>query len=144
MLSPAKPEVTISKPNSGFSELYNSYSLSIFYTVSLKNVENRTIKVVCALKPYYGPTIFGESILKFDKNGYFDCVGFKYGGVFEWNTSITIGKLGLNISGEYGYKGNLSAYDENNNLLTSCDFNLIIKYKHKLFGSDEIKIKEIH
>ena len=51
--------------------------------------------------------------------------------------------FGLSKSGEYYYKVNLSAYDEQNNVLSSYDCDLTIKYNHKIFGSDEIKIKEI-
>ena len=52
--------------------------------------------------------------------------------------------LGLSKSGEYEYEGNLSAYDKKGNLLSSYDFHLKIKYNHKIFGSDEIKITEIY
>ena len=52
--------------------------------------------------------------------------------------------LGLSKSGKYEYEGNLSAYDKGRCLLASYNFHLIIKYNHKFFGSDEIKILEMY
>lgn len=51
--------------------------------------------------------------------------------------------LEINKSGTYLYDGNISAYDEDNNLLSSCDFCLSIAYKHKMFGADEYKFKTL-
>lgn len=141
-LSPVRPEVKISICNNPiFYFPSDSQEIVIPYKLlTVKNVENRTIKVVCTLKSNYGPTISNDQEWSFDKDGYFKGIKWRdvEGGVF-----FTIYSLELTNSGEYGYKGNFSAYDERNNLLSSCNFNITIKYKHKFFGDDEIKILKL-
>ena len=64
-------------------------------------------------------------------------------GNFFWFEHIKFGDFTFNDYGDYYYKSNLTVYDDNNNLLSSYDFDLTIQYVHKIFGSDEYEMSKM-
>jgi hypothetical protein len=122
--------------------------MNLYYSMEIKNCEGTKIKLIETLKPLLeGATISKERLFVIDKDNYIDFGNFKHkieNNLFNWpTTTVFANDFGLSKSGEYYYKFNLSAYDDQNNVLSSYDCDLTIKYNHKIFGSDEIKIKEI-
>lgn len=129
-----------------FGSSYSS-AVNLFYYLELKNCEGTRTKLVLALKPLLeGASMSYEDTLEIDKDNYVVYDGFKNeieNNNYDYLFTVFAHDFGLSKSGEYYYKINLSAYDEGNNVLSSYDCDLTIKYNHKIFGSDEIKVKEI-
>ena len=123
-----------------------SMGFKVEYDLILKNVEGSTLKMVSSLSPLMdGATIVHEREYKIDKSGYIGNGDTKYkvnsywwGDIFSTFQS----EFKLQNSGEYCYNGNLSVY-VGNNLLASYDYEITFKYKHKIFGTDKVKLVEL-
>ena len=119
--------------------------MTIFYDFKQENCEGNTLKAVHILKPVFGNVVLTkESELEINMDGSTGWGRVTLPGLpaldYEsWNESFWTNELSITSSGKYSYEGNLTIYDENDNTLDSFDYTLNIKYKHKLFGSDEVK-----
>ena len=129
----------------------------IGYTMMVRNTENRFIKLYCNLSPQNisYPSLSNEYYLIFNEDGtryvckslFDETINISFNpedsNNFDGETitmvafSHYIQEFEINKSGTYWYDGNISAYDEDNNLISSYDFFLSITYKHKMFGTDE-------
>jgi len=143
----AKPFTKILDINGGNLKPSYGVGIDLFYSMEIRHCEGTKIKLIMTLNPLLeGATISKEDVFVIDKDNYLDFDGYKEkieNNLFGRLFLIFANDFGLSKSGEYYYKVNLSAYDEQNNVLSSYDCDLTIKYNHKIFGSDEIKIKEI-
>ena len=143
----SNPFVKVLDINGGALKPSYSVGIDLFYSMEIKNCEGTKIKITMTLNPLLeGATILKENVFVIDKDNYIDFDGYKEkieNNLLERLFLIFANDFGLSSSGEYYYKVNLSAYDEHNNVLSSYDRDLTIKYNHKILGSDKIKIKEI-
>lgn len=142
--SNVKPEVKIVNVNYGAIKPSYSAAINVFYDIDIKKREGISLKIVTTLKPLLdGSIISKDQFFTFDQNGKcpevweLDGIKNKY---FSFLQSFFTNEFGIKNGGEYDYYGNLSVYDGNENLLSSYDFRMTLKYKNKIFGSDEIKI----
>ena len=128
-----------------YGETHYATSLTISYDFRQENCEGKTLKAVHILKPVFGNVVLTqESELKINMDGSTGWGRVTFPGLpaldYEsWNVIFCTNELSITSSGIYSYEGNLTIYDENDNTLDSFDYTLNIKYKHKLFGSDEVK-----
>ena len=143
----AKPFTKILDINGGNLKPSYGVGIDLFFSMEIRHCEGTKIKLIMTLNPLLeGATISKEDVFVIDKDNYLDFDGYKEkieNNLFGHLFLIFANDFGLSKSGEYYYKVNLSAYDEQNNVLSSYDCDLTIKYNHKIFGSDKIKIKEI-
>ncbi len=117
----------------------------ISYTMEVENVGNRTVKIVCNLTPddltpdiNSYPSLSDNNKLLFDEDGTrYNDFGCFDGKTISGSCHFSIFDFGLKKSGKYYYDGKLSAYDEENDLLSTCEFSFFIDYKHKMFGTDD-------
>jgi len=124
---------------------------SLIFYITYNNYIGRILKCVFTYKPLHdGSIVSYERYFKIDKDiliKLFEDEEYSTGllckGNFFWFEHIKFGDFTFNDYGDYYYKSNLTVYDDNNNLLSSYDFDLTIQYVHKIFGSDEIKIKKV-
>ena len=139
--------VKIKDINMGSIKPSYGVGIDIFYSMEIRNCEGTKLKIIMTLNPLLeGATISKEDLIVIDKDNFIDSDGYKEkieNDLFDDLFLFFANEFGLSKSGEYYYKVNLSACDEQNNILSSYDCDLTIKYNHKIFGSDEIKIKEI-
>ena len=164
---PNSLQVNIYDVKEDFSSLNNhdraNCLTKVFFSLKVRNIENRFIKIHFNLRPQIisYPSFSRNNIFIFNEDGteydfcdeavfreYFEDI--PYYSPFDDNETIHSlyvldihRDLEINKSGTYLYDGNISAYDEDNNLLSSCDFCLSIAYKHKMFGADEYKFKTL-
>lgn len=62
--------------------------------------------------------------------------------ILDWNSSIFAKDMGINASGRYTYKTNLSVYDLDDNLIASFDHDIRFQYNKKFIKNDEVKVIE--
>ena len=152
--SDKKKQIVVSKeiPDVKIDKIKKEDKNSIYFSITYNNYIGRLLKCVFTYKPLHdGSIVSYERYFKIDKDILIELfedeeysTGLLCKGHFFWFEHIKFGDFTFNDYGDYYYKSNLSVYDDNNNLLSSYDFDLTIQYVHKIFGSDEIKIKEIH
>ena len=114
--------------------------IQIAFTMEVENVGNRTVKIVCNLTPDIDsyPSLSDDEKMIFDEDG----TSYNDLGCFDGKTVsgccfFNSLDFGLRKSGTFSYAGKLSAYDEENDLLSTCNFEFFIEYKHKMFGTDD-------
>ena len=128
---------------------YDKYDITLFYSMEIKSGEGKSFKIVSTLSPVSGGTMLSNypTVFSVNKEGVF-LQSYKLSvddnGLYGFNTHFSLSKLGLSDSGLYYYKGNMSAFDDNDKLLSSYDFNMTVKFKRALIGSDKAKIVEIN
>ena len=151
--SDKKKQIVVSKeiPDVKIDKIKKEDKNSIYFSITYNNYIGRLLKCVFTYKPLHdGSIVSYERYFKIDKDILIELfedeeysTGLLCKGHFFWFEHIKFGDFTFNDYGDYYYKSNLSVYDDNNNLLSSYDFDLTIQYVHKIFGSDEIKIKKI-
>ncbi len=124
---------------------FYTVGLCITFNLELHNFAGRTLKIHNILKPLLeGQAHESDSEIKFDKDGFVDFEVFKNkveGNFFGWSIDICwANEMALPSSGKYTYIGNMAVYDENNNVLSTFDYNVDVKYKHNVFSKDEVKV----
>ena len=124
---------------------FYTVGLDITFNLELHNFAGRTLKIHNILNPLLeGRTHEADSEIIFDKDGFVDFEVFKNkveGNFFDWSIHICwANEMSLPSSGKYTYIGNMSVYDENNNVLSSFDYDVDVKYKHNVFSKDEVKV----
>ena len=120
--------------------LYSAGDVVISYTMEVENVGNRTVKIVCNLKPAIDsyPSLSNDNKLLFDEDGTsYNDFDYVNGKIVSDCCFFNIFDFGLKKSGEFFYEGKLSAYDEENDLLSTFDFSFSLDYKHKMLGTDD-------
>lgn len=143
-------------------EVYGDRSTAVWVDYKIQVPERKIYKIAINLKPVSNGVAIQNEKYILNKDGIvvfsfldelediaqgkaaidFSCDTYKVdsSGVLCWQELISSKEMGLTASGNYSYKVNLSVYDTMNNQLSSCDCDLAIQYKHKLFGPDEIKV----